>query len=202
MRAHLEVMIACVLACGIVSGQQPADAPNPAEALLQSGKASLAEGKYAEAEAAFRKAAELEPSNARGMMGVVSVYLAQKRNDEAIAVLQAESKKNPNRLEYRFNIGEVALGSGKFDLAVSEFLYVLNRTPRISRTAGELYFRVGQAYIGQGKPDFAVIFLRQAQELLPGNARVSSLLGLTLEISGQKDAAARGVPGGSGSRSG
>ena len=108
MRAHLEVMIVCMLACGVVSAQQPADAPNAAEALLQSAKSSLADGKYQDAEAAFRKLAEMEPSNPRGMMGVVAVYLAQKKDDEAIALLQAESKKNPTRPEYHFNIGEVA----------------------------------------------------------------------------------------------
>ncbi len=190
MRAHLEIIVFCLLA-GVASGQQQADAPNPADALYQAAKADLAAGKYAEAEAAFRKVAEMDPSSVRGMMGVVEVYLGQKKNDEAMALLQEESKKNPNRLDIHLNIGEVALGAGKFDLAVSEFLLVLNRMQKTNQGAGELYFRIGQAYVGQRKPDFAIIFLRQAHELLPGNAKVSILLANTLDSNGQKDAALR-----------
>jgi Tfp pilus assembly protein PilF len=76
-------------------------------------------------------------------------------------------------------------------MALQEFLFALNRIDRSSKAAGELYFRIGQAYLGQGKPDFAVIFLRQAQELLPENAAVRGRLAITLDASGQKEAAER-----------
>jgi tetratricopeptide (TPR) repeat protein len=192
---HLEVLMTytlmVLLAVGVVRGQQLADAPNAGDALFQSGNDSLAAGKHQEAEKTFRKLAELEPSNGRGNKGVVAAYLAQKRYDEAITLLQAESKKYPTHLEYHADIGEVALGSRKYDLAITEFLFVLNRLPRNGKDTGELYYRLGRAYFGQGKMDFALIFLRQALALLPGNAKVSALLAITLDTSGQKEAAVR-----------
>ncbi len=195
MPAHLKPMIACLLmlllAAGVVSGQEPVETPSAADALFESAKASLAEGKYQEAEASFRKVAEMEPTLGRGMRGVAGVYLAQKRNDEAITLLQEEAKKYPKSLDYRLNIGDIALVTGKFDLAVAELLFVLNRTAKNSKDAGELYHRLGQAYLGQGKRDFAIIFFRQAADLLPGNAEVRTRLGITLDVSGQKEAAAR-----------
>ena len=61
MPAHLKLTITCVatvlLAAVVVRGQEQADAPSPAEALMQAAKASLADGKYEEAEAAFRPVA-------------------------------------------------------------------------------------------------------------------------------------------------
>jgi tetratricopeptide (TPR) repeat protein len=117
--------------------------------------------------------------------------MAQQRADDAIQLLQAEAKKNPTRLEYHLNIGNLAMRAARYELAIQEFLTVLNRIDKYSRAAGDLYFRIGEAYRRKGDQDFSVIMLRQAKELLPGNTVVLATLALALEKGGQKEAAAR-----------
>jgi tetratricopeptide (TPR) repeat protein len=178
-------------ASGLLRGQKPAGAPDSANTLFESGLASLKAGKYKQAEEAFRIVSELEPANSRGITGLVRVYTQQKRYDEAIQLLQAEVKKDPARLEYHLTIGNVAVQAAKYDLALEQFLGVLNRTDKFSRGAGDLYFRIGEVYFRKGELDFAIIFLRQAKELLPGNTGILTMLGLGLQTAGQQDAAER-----------
>jgi tetratricopeptide (TPR) repeat protein len=176
-----------------LAGQRPAPDGASADALFESGASSLKAGKYKEAEEAFRKLSDLEPSNSRGLMGLVSVYTAQKKYDQAIQLLQAEISKDPSRSDYRLAIGTVATVATQYDLALKEFLWVLNHTnraDRFSKTAGYLNFRIGQVYLLKGELDFSIIFLRQAKELLPGDPSVLSMLGLVLDQGGKKDEAA------------
>jgi len=177
------------VAGGFARGQQSATGPLSADALYKLGLASLSEKKYTEAEEAFRKVSELEPANSRGIMGVAEVYIAQKRADDAIRLLQAEAAKDPNRRDYHMLIGDVAVRTGKYDLALTEFLGLLNRIDKFSKAAGDLYFRVGEVYRLKGNLDFSLIFLRQAKEFLPGNAAVLTALASALESSGQGEAA-------------
>ncbi len=55
-------------------------------------------------------------------MGIVRVYVAQTKYDEAIQLLQSEAKKDPARLDYHSTIGTVAVQAAKYDLALQEFL--------------------------------------------------------------------------------
>jgi tetratricopeptide (TPR) repeat protein len=193
-RASSGLLLAFALIVPLTSGsqesQQRTSTPNSADALFQSAGASLAQGKYKEAEEAFHKVYELEPTNLRGIVGVARVYIAQNRTDEAIQLLQAEAKKNPTRLDYRVAIGDVAMLAAKYDLALEQYLMVLKHVGADSNRAGDLYLHIGEAYLGKGEIDFSLIFLRQAKELLPRNGKVLGTLGLALASAGQKDAAA------------
>jgi thioredoxin-like negative regulator of GroEL len=74
--------------------EQPAPTPSPADTLFQSGFALLSQGKYQEAEETFRKVYAMDPVNSRGILGVAAVYLAQKKNEEALQLLQAEAERD------------------------------------------------------------------------------------------------------------
>jgi len=62
-------------------------APSSPDVLFQLGVVNLAEGKYKEAEDAFRRAYQLNPANSRGLMGVVETYMAQNKPDAALSLL-------------------------------------------------------------------------------------------------------------------
>jgi tetratricopeptide (TPR) repeat protein len=173
-----------------VLGGQQTPAPSPADTLFQSGFARLSQGKYQEAEEAFRKVYEMEPANSRGILAVAEVYVAQKKDDEALRLLQAEAGKNPARLDLHIGIGNVALHAAKYDLAIAEFQGVLEGIDKNSRNAGDLYFRLGETYRRKGDLDFSIAVLRQAQKLQPANAAISNTLAFVLDSVGQKQAAA------------
>src|SRR6185295_1454095 len=117
MAAGFLAFIVIPLGTGRLKSQEPETTPDKLETLFQSGMASLKEKKFQEAEEAFRKLLELEPANTRGVIGVAEVYLAQKREDEAIRLLQEESKKNPRSLGHRMALGDFAMRAAKYDLA-------------------------------------------------------------------------------------
>jgi tetratricopeptide (TPR) repeat protein len=189
MSANLRRATMAGLAAFILLKGQQAATPESAEELFQSGTARLSEGKYKEAEEAYRKLYALEPGNPRGIVGVAQIYIAQKKNDEAIQLLQAEAKKNPKNLDYQMAIGNMAMKAAMYDVALEEFLSVLNHVNRYSKMAGDLYFRIGEAYLRKGELDFAIIFLRQANELLPRNSLILATLASALDRAGQNEAA-------------
>jgi tetratricopeptide (TPR) repeat protein len=194
LRAVLGVLVAFAvlvpLATGSLQAQQPpAVAPDQADVFFQSGVANLAQKKYQQAEEAFRKAYEMDRSNVGPLMGLVEVYAAQKKMDEALKLLHAEVEKNPARLDIRLALGNIYVRNNQYDLALAEFQKVLDGTAKNSREAGDLYMRIGETYRRKGDLNSSIAALRQAKELLPGNLMVMGTLALVLDNSGQKKAA-------------
>src|SRR5262249_23194368 len=95
--------------------------PNSPDVTFQLGLVNLAENKYKEAEESFRKTYQLNPANARGLMGLVETQMAQSKPDQALELLRAESEKTPNNLDLRLAMGNIAVRSGKYDVALQEF---------------------------------------------------------------------------------
>jgi Flp pilus assembly protein TadD len=173
---------------GVLHGQQSGQ-PSPADALFKAAVTQLSQAKYHDAEDSFRKLTELEPTTSRGILGVAEVWTAQKKNEEALRLLQTEAAKYPDRPELHFGIGNLALRIAQYDLAIAEFQLVLDRVDRNSKGAAELYFRMGEAYRLKGDIDFATSLLQQAQTLQPANPAILNVLAFTLESAGRRQAA-------------
>jgi tetratricopeptide (TPR) repeat protein len=185
----LRVILSLLLAGGFLLGQGTTETQSSADALYQFGLASLKEGKYEDAEQAFRKLYEREPANARGLMGIVEVYMAQKREDEAVRWLQTEAARNPLRLDFSLVLGNVAVRAGKYDLALAAFQKVLDNIDKRTKAAGEVYLRVGETYRRKGDPNSSIAALEQARTLLPDNPMVHNTLAITLADAGRKEQA-------------
>ena len=184
------ILLAILLVPGTLRSQPAAQAPTPADSLFQDGVAQLSQGKYPDAEASFRKLSELEPTTSRGILGLADVWLAQKKGEDALRMLQEESSKNPTRGDLHFGIANAALRTGSPDLALAEFQFVLDHIDRNSKTAAELYLRMGEAYRLKGDMEFAIKVLQQAQALQPSNLTILNVLAVNLDNAGQKEAAA------------
>lgn len=163
--------------------------PNSPDAYFQLGVVNLAENKYKEAEEAFRKAYQLNPANSRGLMGVVETYMAQNRPDQALELLQNETRRFPSRTDYRTALGNTAVRAGKYDLAVTEFQQVLRSLDPKSRMAGDVYLRIGETFRRKGDLNSSIANLQKAREIMPENPVVVSTLALTLDSAGRKSEA-------------
>jgi tetratricopeptide (TPR) repeat protein len=156
--------------------------PNLPDVQYNYGMLNAGLNHYSQAEAAFRKTYELNPADARGLMGVVETYMAQNKSDQAIALLQSEATKAPNRPEFRIALGSVAARAGKFDMGISEFQKVIDTTPdKKSRPVGEIYTRMAEVYRRKGDDGNALTALQHAREIMPENDNVLITLALTLE---------------------
>lgn len=159
--------------------------PNSPDVNFQVGLVSLAENKYKDAEDAFRKVHQLNPTNPRGLMGLVETEMAQSRPDQALALLRAEADKNPNNIDLRLAIGNIAVRSGKYDEALGSFNQILNALDKNSRQRGDIFLRIGETYRRKGDDAGAVAVLQKAREVLPDNITVLSTLALTLDHAGR-----------------
>jgi tetratricopeptide (TPR) repeat protein len=159
--------------------------PGSPDVVFQLGVVNLAESKFKDAEEAFRRAYQLNPANLRGLMGLVSTALAQRKTDEALKILQTESDKAPNRVDLLLALGNTAAQVGKFDLAIQVFermLPLVDKGPR----QGDIYLRLGETYRRKGDFNNAVQVLEKARKTLPNNAMVLSTLALVLDSAQRK----------------
>jgi tetratricopeptide (TPR) repeat protein len=159
--------------------------PNSPDVNFQVGLVNLAENKYKEAEDAFRKVHQLNPANPRGLMGMVETQMAQSRPDLALQLLRTESEKNPNNIDLRLAIGNIAVRSGKYDEALTAFNAILNALDKNSKQRGDIFLRIGETYRRKGDDAGAVAVLQKAREVLPDNITVLSTLALTLDHAGR-----------------
>jgi tetratricopeptide (TPR) repeat protein len=163
--------------------------PSSTDTLFQLGVVNLADGKYKDAEDAFRKDYALEPANSRGLMGTVEVYMAQNKEDQGIQLLEQEMQKYPTRTDYHLALGNTAVRAGKYDLAIAEFQKVLNATDRSSKASGDLYLRLGETYRRKGDLNNSIAALQNARTSMPDSTVVISTLALALDSAGRKQEA-------------
>jgi tetratricopeptide (TPR) repeat protein len=163
--------------------------PNTPSVMLQSGVTDLSENRFKDAEESFRKAYHLNPADTRGLMGLVETFLAQNRVDQALAAVQAEADKAPNRTDLRVLLGNVATRSGKYDIAVAEFQKALAGVDKNSAAGSDLYWRIGETYRRKGDFGAAVNYVQKAREIRPDNSGVVTTLALSLDSAGRKQEA-------------
>lgn len=159
--------------------------PGSSEVLFQLGVVNLSEKKFKEAEDAFRRSYQLNPANARGLMGIVETSLAQDKPEQALKILQAELDKAPNRLDLLLAMGNIAVRTGKFDLAIQTYNRGLAQTEKSVRQ-GDIYLRIGEASRRKGDSNGAVQALQKARETLPDSIVVLNTLAVVLDAAQRK----------------
>jgi tetratricopeptide (TPR) repeat protein len=160
--------------------------PSSPDVYYQVGTADLAQGKLKEAEAAFKRAYELNPANSRGLLGMVDAEIQQGQPDKAMSILEEESKKAPNRPDILFLMGTTAQREGKFQDSLTYFTRVLNGLDKKSKTRADLYLQIAQTYRLAGDRNSAIANLQKAREILPENETVLGTLGIVMDQAGRK----------------
>lgn len=84
-------------------------------------QANLALGEYQMAIEDYDAAAGVGGDADRALVGKTRSYLASNRIDEAISLIRAEVKKNPDDAKWPNMLGEIYLASGSVDRAITEF---------------------------------------------------------------------------------
>lgn len=172
----------------LLAGMLKSNSASP-EVFYQEGVSNLTQGKPKDAESAFMRAYQLNPASAKGLMGVVESDFQLGKADEAMATLQAELKKSPNRLDILFLMGTTAQRSGKYQDALRYFNQVLSGLDKKTTARADMYMQIANTYRLQGDRDSAIANYMKAREILPENEIVLSALGLMLDQAGRKSEA-------------
>ncbi|HEX4137618.1 MAG TPA: tetratricopeptide repeat protein [Bryobacteraceae bacterium] len=156
--------------------------PDLREAQLQLALLDVEEKHYPEAEARFRKYYVPGKGDIRSLEGLVAVYRAQKRLDQAVVLVKQDLEKGPQYDQVRQLLARVAAETGKYDLAVEQYRLLARSQPGAPAIAVQL----GLACQAKGDRECAISEFERARKLAPGNAAVWGFLGRALEDSGRK----------------
>ena len=147
--------------------------PNDITAIDYLGWAALRAGKPAEAEARFRRAVEVQPSETAGRRGLAQSLEAQKK-PEAVAAYRDYLALAPNDPAARGRLIRLLMDQGENDVALAE----LDRTDAGKPSLDSLKLRA-DIQIAQKKWQDAIATLQQALALLPNDAQLRGGLGRT-----------------------
>jgi len=155
--------------------------PDVAEAKLQVAALDLREKNFKAAEESFRKLYD-QSHDPRALMGLVDTYASQGQQSTALKILREELAKNPDRIEYRIAIGNLAASSGDYPTAVQEYKTVLDKMPN----NGQIWLQLSEVYRRAGQNSDAVNAVRKAQEFAPNNVAAHLQLAMLYDTSGNR----------------
>jgi tetratricopeptide (TPR) repeat protein len=153
-----------------------AKVPNCGECYYNIGVAQTRLSKPAEAEAAFKKAIELNPNSADAYTGLANLYNAQKKFD-----LAAEASAKAAQLsggaaggggaEAAYNQGVILFNSGKFAEAKTQFEAAVKADPNM----GMAQYQLGMTALNLGQIPDAVTALEAYLKVDPNGAKVGEV---------------------------
>lgn len=161
--------------------QMAAHYPDLTEARLQLAAIDLQEKNFKVAEESFRTL-YTKFQDPRAFMGLVETNVQQGNRAQATTLLREEMAKNPERLEYRVALANIATNAADYPTAISEFKYVLDKMPRSS----DIWLRLGDTYRRAGDLKSAADSFNKAKELAPNNVTPYIQLALLYDTTGRK----------------
>jgi tetratricopeptide (TPR) repeat protein len=158
--------------------------PKQPDTLLEMGVLNLMEKKYSEAVDYFKKGYEADPTNTRGLLGEAEAYLLMNKPDQALAIIQAEVSRFPNRNDLKRDLADMQFRTGQIDVAIQGYQALVPVFKDNTKQSGDLHARLGDAYIRKRNFPQAIDELKKAHDLVPESTAVLNTLALLLESGG------------------
>lgn len=132
------------------------------------------QGRGEEAVELFKKAIELDPSNAKAYSNLGNAYRAQKRLEEALALQKKAVELKPGEPSYYNNMGTVLMDMARYAESEGAFRKALS----IDAGYAEALNNLGLLFYAQERLDEAQPYFLKAIELRPGYAEPHFTLAL------------------------
>jgi tetratricopeptide (TPR) repeat protein len=159
--------------------------PKRVDPLAELALLDTVEHRYKEAEELFRRAYDADPSNLRGLIGVVQVRVLMNNQAGAIQAVADELKKQPQRADLQRELADAELLGGRYDKAIQDYNSVAGKFQSEPREQADIYARIGQSAEQKGDFTLAVDSYRKANQLAPSNIFYIRRVGDLLERSGK-----------------
>lgn len=131
--------------------------------------------------AAWKKALELDPGDAKAQYNLGLALLRKGGLDEAIAHFQKAVEGKPEFDLAQSNLGVALLQKGRVEEATLHLQDAVEANPR----NGDAQVNLGAVLLQKGRVDEAIIHLQKAVEISPGNAATRLDLGNALYLQGR-----------------
>ena len=155
------------------------------QAIRRRGQRLAEQGRFAEAEAEFRRVLELTTASKRDLSNLGGALSGQGRHDEAIALYRQALELVPDDTLALNNLGLALAESGRLDEAAEH----LARAVEIDPTYADAHHNLGLTRARQGNHAAAVEHYRAAIAANPSLAKAHNDLGTSLAAGGDLDAA-------------
>ena len=152
---------------------------------IELGHVLKAQERLDEASACYRRAVELDPTNARANHAWGNLLQAQGKLDEAIVCYEQATKSDPNLSWSFFELGKVFQAQGRLDEAIACYSSFITLQPSF----GWAHHNLGKALNAQGKLSEASVCYRRAIEVDPKNVHAHLALANALNGQGKFDEA-------------
>jgi tetratricopeptide (TPR) repeat protein len=152
---------------------------------LNLGWALNEQGKFAQAEAAFRQAIALKPDSPEAHNNLGATLNAQRRWVEAEVALRQALTLNTDYPKAHRNLGGALFELGRHNEAVAEFQTAIRLAPKDAAA----HYNLGGTLLALGRNDEALAELQTAVRVAPRDAKAHSNLGSALIELGRHDEA-------------
>lgn len=151
--------------------------PNSAAAHYVEGKIHALRGEWEQAEAAFKKAIDLDPNFSKGYELLISTYFAANKLPDAVAQLESLLSKNPGDSRALFILALVHERQSDFAKAREDYERLLSTKPNFVPALNNLAYLDGEHF---NDLDKAYELAQKAHTLLPGDGATADTLGWVL----------------------
>ncbi len=139
-----------------------------------------AQGEYAEAEQAARRAVRLEPTQPAGYNILGLALVKRGKRAEALQAFQKAYELDPNDVDITLNLATEYDRQGRLDEALGLFQSAL----RLDPDSPEIHNNLGIVYAEMGRRQAAIAEYRKSIQLDPTNADAFNNLGIALGMQG------------------
>lgn len=160
--------------------------PKAAQALSGFGGALYKAGRYSQALARFKAAAQADPDHIGAKVGVAKASLQLERLEEARQMLDKLKKSHPKDLQVNYWFGRVQEASGARDLAEKAYRDAIEAGGNDPATV-HAYVSLANVQSQQGDLEEASKTLRTAEEKLPDSPEIHKALGRVAMSQGRYD---------------
>ena len=161
------------------------DYPQDRDGELQYGLLQIARKKYDAAETIFRKLYRPGQKDLRPLEGLVNSYIAARKPEKALALLQEELKQSDGASTIRNILASTAAAFGHDDLAIKQFEELRSQYPNSAGTLVQL----AKLYRRNGQAAQSTASLEKASQLAPQNAPIQAILAGNLDEQGRREEA-------------
>ena len=155
------------------------------EALYELGVLDVKERKYKEADETFAKSYRQDPANLRPLMAVADRFMTSHEERKALATVEEEVQKYPDRTDLRFALGDLELRAGRPDEAKAAFEWLVTKLQGNPGALGKAYQGLAIAFRKQGNLAAAVSWQEKAHQVAPDDPMILFNLANLEDASGQ-----------------
>ena len=156
--------------------------PDNNDAYYLRAMIDYSEGKMKDAEEAFKKLYNSKPMDARGLLGLVEIAMAQSKPAEARALLEKELPTTKDPRVVRLALANVHVRSREYDLAIREYQTLLEKSP----DSEDLNLRMGETYLRARKLPESMRHFEKASQVNPQNPLPLLKMAVIHELSNEK----------------